>query len=77
MSEATNLEKAVFGQAMELPPEQREAFLEAACKGNSHLRRQVEELLAAFQDAGKVLGASAATTDGSQIKEGPGTVIGR
>ena len=38
--------KQLFGEALELPPEQRAAFLDRACEGRSELRRQVEAILA-------------------------------
>ena len=49
--------KAIFTAALELPdgPE-RDAYLAAACGGDAALRRRVEELLAALERAGDVLG---------------------
>ena len=38
--------KQLFGEALELPPEQRAAFLDRTCEGRSELRRQVEAILA-------------------------------
>ena len=38
--------KAVFAQAADLPPDERGAFLDAACRGEPELRAEVEELLA-------------------------------
>lgn len=35
----------LFRGALELPQAEREAYLEAACDGDSELRREVEELL--------------------------------
>ena len=37
----------VFGDALELPPEERAAFLDRACAGDPELRAEVESLLAA------------------------------
>ena len=37
----------VFGQALDVPSEHREAFLDEACGGDQELRRAVERLLAA------------------------------
>ena len=36
--------KQLFGEALELPPEQRAAFLDRTCQGRSELRRQVEAI---------------------------------
>ena len=43
--------KGVLHQAMQLPPEQRAVFLDQACAGDSSLRREVESLLAADDQA--------------------------
>ena len=36
----------VFGEALDLPREERDRFLDGACRGAPELRRAVEELLA-------------------------------
>lgn len=41
---------ALFGAALELPPEQRGAFLESACGGDRSLLDEVEALLARESD---------------------------
>ena len=41
--------------ALELPPDQRIAFLKQACEGDDELERQVRSLLAAQQEAGSFL----------------------
>ena len=80
------LEQEIFEQAIALlSREAREGFLLGACGQNRELRRSVDELLAAFDDAGKL--DFLQTTDRSQeaqtvpaetpLDEGPGTVIGR
>jgi WD40 repeat protein/predicted Ser/Thr protein kinase len=43
----------LFDQAVALPPEQRAAFLEAACAGDAALRAEVESLLACDTDFGQ------------------------
>lgn len=48
-------EQAIFEQAMALPSaEAREEYLLGACGQNRELRRSVDELLAAFNDAGEM-----------------------
>ncbi|HEY7089322.1 MAG TPA: serine/threonine-protein kinase [Tepidisphaeraceae bacterium] len=44
--------KEIFAEAMELPAEQRAAFLDARCEGNPQARAAVEELIAAHGRAG-------------------------
>jgi hypothetical protein len=51
MNEPPNPEVAVFGAALELPADQRGAYLDQACAGDVALRRQVEALLRVHDDA--------------------------
>jgi eukaryotic-like serine/threonine-protein kinase len=53
MNEPPNPEVAVFAAALELPADQRGAYLDQACAGDTALRRQVEALLRVHDDAGK------------------------
>jgi serine/threonine-protein kinase len=43
--------KGLFAAALELPAQEREAFLENACGADAELRREVEKLLASFARA--------------------------
>ena len=52
--------KDVFAAARELPAEQRQAYLTAACKGNEALRQEVESLLASNECARSFLETPAA-----------------
>ncbi len=53
--------KAIFGDALDLPPGERRSFLEEACKGEPALRAEVESLLVeATQDQGGFLSQPAA-----------------
>ena len=79
-------EQAVFEHALALPSRQaREAYLVAACGQNRELRRSVDELLAAFNDAEELgfLGTGDRRPEpqtllaDSSLDEGPGTIIGR
>jgi eukaryotic-like serine/threonine-protein kinase len=51
MPEVPDPELAIFSEARRLPPEQRAAYLDHACAGDSALRRRVEELLQAGEKA--------------------------
>ena len=79
-------EQEIFEQAMALPSrEARDGYLLGACGQNRELRRSVDELLAAFDDAGQLKflktgdrSQEAETVLGdTRLDEGPGTVIGR
>jgi eukaryotic-like serine/threonine-protein kinase len=52
MNEPPNPEVAIFAAALELPADQRGAYLDQACAGDLALRRQVEALLRVYDDAG-------------------------
>jgi serine/threonine protein kinase len=54
----------LFGEALELQPEQRAAFLDQACRDAPELRRCVEELLRDNQRVGSFLAAPLFTPDG-------------
>jgi len=58
----------IFKAAVKLTPEQRAAYLDQACGTNAELRREVESLLRAHEEAGSFLenaagGESGATSD--------------
>src|SRR5258706_16009844 len=57
---APDADIAVFTQALGLPPEERDRYLDAACKGDIEFRRRVEALLLAYEHAGDFLGRPAA-----------------
>ena len=52
MNEPPNREVALFAAALELPADQRGAYLDQACAGAAALRRQVADLLQFHEDAG-------------------------
>ena len=60
MNGAPDADIAVFTQALGLPPEERDRYLDAACKGDIEFRRRVEALLLAYEHAGDFLGRPAA-----------------
>jgi serine/threonine protein kinase len=55
----------LFGAALELPPQDRGAFLDQACRGTPELRRFVEELLSENERAGSFLIRPLLTPDGA------------
>jgi serine/threonine protein kinase len=57
--------KKVLGNALELDPSQRSAYLAAACAGDPTLRAEVEPLMAAEQCAGTDLLRATHAADGS------------
>jgi eukaryotic-like serine/threonine-protein kinase len=74
-------EASIFVEALRrTSPQERAAYLDQACAGNSELRHDVEMLLKAHAKAGDYLNqpaaAPAATTDESAFTEGPGAVVG-
>jgi serine/threonine protein kinase len=70
--------KSIFDEAAEIAsPEDRAAFLERACGGDADVRRQVDALLRALDEAGSFLEAPPAlgalgTTDASAPRPEPG-----
>jgi len=60
--------KALFTAALEHPPGPgRDAYLDAACGGDPALRRRLDELLAAFDNASDVLGPAGPPADTTAI----------
>ncbi|MGA2247497.1 MAG: protein kinase, partial [Verrucomicrobiota bacterium] len=55
MSEPHEREIEVFNVALELPADQRAAYLEVACVGDDALRHRLEALFAAADQAGELL----------------------
>ncbi len=60
MSESNRTAGAIFDVALQLPPEQRAAYLQGACDGDAPLRQRVEALLHAHESAGTFMEAPAA-----------------
>jgi serine/threonine protein kinase len=60
MSESRKPVGVIFEAAIELPTEQRAAYLQAACAGDDALRQRVEDLLRAHEMAGAFMGSPAA-----------------
>src|SRR5258705_4911031 len=60
MSGAPDPDIGAFSEALRLPPEERDRYLDEACKGDAEFRLRVEALLQAHEQAGDFLGRSAA-----------------
>src|SRR5215471_12847949 len=72
----------LFQSALDLAPEQRGAYLKNACVGDMDLRREVESLLKAHDEAGNFIADSASdipfTLLGQQpMPAGPGQQVGQ
>jgi serine/threonine protein kinase len=72
--------KVIFGNALEIASPDRQAYLDQVCAGQPDLRRKVEALLRAFDDAGSFMEAPPSglgpTRNEPALAERPGTVIG-
>src|SRR5438093_13096888 len=81
MNGAPDADIAVFTEALRLPPEERDRYLDEACKADVEFRRRVEALLQAYEQAGDFLGRPAAerppkATQVHAAAEKPGDRIG-
>src|SRR5215831_12807023 len=74
-----SVEKEIFFQALDKPtPEEREAYVDLACGGNSLLRQRVQELLAQhFRQSAFMVQPAIDAPDSLQPDERVGSVIGR
>jgi serine/threonine-protein kinase len=61
--------KAVFQQAVDLPPAQRAAWLDGACAGDGELRREVDSLLAEHDEDGGPLQTSVFGAAGALVED--------
>jgi WD40 repeat protein/serine/threonine protein kinase len=68
-SEREQKTKELFKAALELPPEERGAFLDRACAGDEKLRFAVERLLAAAESPGISIGTSAMKLAARELAE--------
>jgi eukaryotic-like serine/threonine-protein kinase len=72
-------EQTIFIAALELPPEERAAYLDAVCNTNKELRERIEQLICLHGKAGDFLeqpAAGAELTLDQRILERPGMHIG-
>jgi WD40 repeat protein/serine/threonine protein kinase len=68
-SEREQKSKGLFKSALELPPEERGAFLDRACAGDEELRFAVDRLLAAAESPGISIGTSAMKLAARELAE--------
>jgi hypothetical protein len=55
MKDDADREIAIFTEALKVPPQERAAFLENACRGDENLRRKVDALLRVSDRSGDFL----------------------
>ena len=60
-----------------MPPQERAAFLERACGGDTELRQEADSLLAAHEQAGQFLQPTVALSTPNALVGKPGDRIGR
>jgi serine/threonine protein kinase/tetratricopeptide (TPR) repeat protein len=83
MSQPEQREEAAFEAALQLPADQRGAYLDKTCVGDPELRRRVEGLLGAFEHAGGFMNQPAIPAPEQTVRtsipptEKPGDRIGR
>ena len=79
MNDSPNRDVEVFEAALRMPVEERPAYIDLACAGDSELRRQVESLLKVHERVGDFLEKTPldGVRLGAQVGERPGSVIGR
>ena len=70
--------KEIFAQALERKsPVEREKYLAEACQGDQEMRREIESLLRAGEQAGDFLGQTMRIPGADIVTERTGTMIGR
>src|ERR1700727_2694986 len=72
MTDPRQSAEELFGEALELPPESRSAFLDRACGHDPELRRLLEQLLVDDARAGSFLAHPTFTPDGTGTVSAPG-----
>jgi formylglycine-generating enzyme required for sulfatase activity/dienelactone hydrolase len=82
MEKQKTIAEQLFGEALDLPPEQRAAFLDAACCGSSDVRQAVEVLLGKNDRLNGFLSESPYRSIDSAVTQSgpwlaPGTRLGR
>jgi serine/threonine protein kinase len=68
--------KETFAEALRLEPAERRTWLRQACAGNADLEREVQSLLAAFEEAGDFFDRAVLPPVAEPGAEHPGAMIG-
>ena len=55
MNNDPELELAIFTEALKVPPQERDAFLDRKCRGHKKLREKLQGLLRAHERVGNFL----------------------
>ena len=55
MKSDSDREVAIFTEALKIAPQERDAFLERMCRGDSNLRLRLEELLRSHERLGNFM----------------------
>ncbi len=76
MSESQQSPGGIFDAAIELPKEERAAFLEKVCSGDAPLRKRVEALLRAHDVAGAFMDSPAMAPEARTVAAGPKERLG-
>ena len=71
MSESSDREAQIFGDALALPAEERQRFIEEACRGDDELRKRIEGLVLAYESAGGFMSAQPGAESPDPIRDGP------
>ncbi|WP_438480971.1 protein kinase domain-containing protein [Oleiharenicola lentus] len=72
-----NREEEIFGDAIELPADERAAFLDQACAGDGALRARLATLLASHEAADDFMARPSASRAEALPEEKPGDQLGR
>jgi len=70
--------REVLHQAVELAPEERSAYLDRACAADHSLRREVESLIASYEEGGDFMDGSDPLRTATNLDDGPmaGRLVG-
>jgi len=67
--------KELFESALERAPDERSAFLDQACDGDESLRREVESLLASYEEGESFMERPAVAVAAESLVDPPGASL--